>query len=442
MQRVLLTAIVTALTGIGCQKFHDFFQSDKGVPLERFEAKNGRYFPKFIENFFRSTQVYYRDFPSLAEAQADLRLIEVRQLTEGKSNVNEANLSWSADGVYLGYEIIGDRDRKIMLKDLVGNYSREVVVVPKAKRNFLEGMVAQAIISYNAGLRWSQDSTRFAFMSNGGVGEYNIYVGAVGSKERIVTTSSTKNGYATWSPNTDEIAYVSSKSGQGDIYLLALGSNNSQQLSFGSNFDIFPEWKPGGNALIFASGDSSNHDLMLAARDPATKVWAKPRHMTASVADELRPTVSPDGRFVAFYGDVNGGHENEERRWNIYVIPMDKADRVYSDADLKLMAVAKDVVIDLNTGPAWTPDSRKIFYVARDEKNFNPIYGCDLFSGNRFLLQTETKMNRDILLSRLGVLSFRAQVGAWDRVFVALTNQGMQLQGGSPVPGKIHYLDP
>jgi hypothetical protein len=37
-------------------------------------------------------------------------------------------------------------------------------------------------------------------------------------------------------------------------------------------------------------------------------------------------------------------------------------------------------------------------------------------------------MNRDLTISRLGVLSFRAQVGVWDRVFIALTNQGIQIQ--------------
>ena len=39
-----------------------------------------------------------------------------------------------------------------------------------------------------------------------------------------------------------------------------------------------------------------------------------------------------------------------------------------------------------------------------------------------------TKMNRDVVISKYGVLSFRAQDGVWDRVFVALTNQGVQLQ--------------
>jgi Tol biopolymer transport system component len=437
---IYLAAVAGVLLFTSCTALPEFFKSERGVPLEQFSAINGRYFPPFIEKFFVSTSSYYTDYPSLAEAQADLRLIEVKQLTDGKTPLNEANLSWSADGVYLGYEIITDRERKILLKDLVGNYSREVFIVPNKTTNFLEGLVARSILSYNAGLRWSQDSTRYAFMSNGGIGEYNIYVGAVGVKEKVVTTSSTKDGYATWSPKTNEIAFVSSRTGKGDIYLLGLDDNKLVRLSSGTQVDIFPEWVPNGKKLVYASGDAMNHDLMVLQRSAEGQAWGEPYKLTNWPEDDLRPTVSPDGRFVAFYGSSPVPGSAVAKSWSIYVVPLIDG-RTYSETELRSMAVAKNVVIDLNTGPAWTPDSRKIFYVAEDPSNFNPIYGYDLFSGKRFMLQTATKMNRDILLSRLGVLSFRAQVGAWDRVFLALTNQGTQLQHKSSVPGKIHYLE-
>ncbi len=122
------------------------------------------------------------------------------------------------------------------------------------------------------------------------------------------------------------------------------------------------------------------------------------------------------------------------------MLPMEFS-KVYKTLDMTNTIVARDVVVDLNTGPSWSPDSRKIFFVKHDPKLFNPIYGYDLFSGRQYVLETKTKMNRDILMSNLGVLSFRAQVGAWDRVFVALTNQGVQLQKPfSQTLGKVHYV--
>jgi hypothetical protein len=152
----------------------------------------------------------------------------------------------------------------------------------------------------------------------------------------------------------------------------------------------------------------------------------------------LRPTVSPDGKLIAFYADSANGEQSDGRRWNIHVVPL-VSGKTFSASELAGTVIAKDVVIDLNTGPAWTPDSRKIFYVKRDPTAYNPIYAYDLYSGRTFVFKTKTKMNRDILMSRLGILSFRAQVGVWDRVFVALTNQGVQLQTSRPTESKIHY---
>jgi len=93
----------------------------------------------------------------------------------------------------------------------------------------------------------------------------------------------------------------------------------------------------------------------------------------------------------------------------------------------------KNVIVDLNTGPAWSPDGQKLLFVKKDPQRFNPIHMYDLAKGQESMIKTGTKMNRDILMSPLGVLSFRAQVGAWDKVFIALTNQGRQLQPQRPL---------
>jgi len=413
---------------------------DAGVPLVEFVAKDSSYFPPFVRKFFPGAESYQQAYPTMEQARADLNMIEIKQLNAEATKYNEANLSWSADGVYLGFEVLVDGFRKIMLKDLVGNYARELQMIPKGSNSFLEGMVVKSAHSYNAGLRWSRDSTRFAFMSNGGIGEYNIYVGAVGAKEETVAKSPTKDGYATWSPATNEIAFVSGRSGNGDIYLVDLGSKDVKRLSHTDSVDIFPEWFASGNRLVYSSGDALNHDLYLVERPARRGEWNKPVALTDWQRDDLRPTVSPDGRYIAFYadgGDIPGS--DGTRSWNIHVVPYVPG-KTYRDAELRQMAVAKDVVIDLNTGPAWAPDSRKIFYVKRDPLVFNPIYGYDLFTGRSYMFKTKTRMNRDILMSKLGILSFRAQVGVWDRVFLALTNQGLQLQPGDRLRTKIHYL--
>lgn len=412
-----------------------------GVPLTEFSALDGKYFPEFIRRFFFGAVLYEADYQTLGEARKGMKLIQVKQLSQEDHALNESNLSWSVDGAFLGFEVVDNHSRKIMVKDLIGEFSRELLVLPKTRQNFLDGLVIPSAHSYNAGLRWSRDSTRYAFMSNGGAGDYNIYVGAVGSIEMLdspVARSNAKDGYASWSPKSNEMAFVSGRTGNGDIYVVNLGTQKLSRITKSENIDIFPEWTPDGNGVVFCSGDSSNHDIFLVRRKDKSNRWSRPKAVTNGALDELRPVVSPDGNLIAFYGRDEGSVEGNTPVWNIHVLPIDSVG--ISDGELASTIVARDVVIDLNTGPAWTPDSRKLVYVKRDPQEFNPIYGYDLYSGRAYLFKTETRMNRDILMSRLGVLSFRAQVGAWDRVFIALTNQGTQLQTIAPPSAKVNYL--
>lgn len=452
--------LTIALTGIlaatGCSVsgrkwdpsawLNSLIKRDSRDQLTDFQAKDRSYFPPFIKRFFPGTDYFERLFPTLATAREGVQMVEVRKLSPGEESLNEANLSWSADGVYLGFEVIGSENRRILLKDLMGDFARELMVLPLVPQaNFIDGLPGgnSSMTSYNAGLRWSRDSNRFAFVSNGGVGEFNIYVGSVSGGEHTVASSRAKNGYASWNPSGNEIAFVSSRRGTAKIYVVEVDDQSVLQVSNSNDPDLFPEWFPDGKRLVFSSGDARNHDVVMARRNPAGAGWSQPFNITRSESDELRPTVSPDGRFVAFYSAAREQSEDsfvETMSWNIHVVPTDSKAFPLSDEALANYLVARDVVVDLNTGPAWTPDGRKVIYVKRDPALFNPIHAYDLFEGQTYHFKTNTRMNRDIMMSKIGVLSFRAQVGSWDKVFVALTNQGIQLQGRAPQHARPVFL--
>lgn len=419
--------------------FERILGKDSRAQLTDFEARDRAYFPAFIKRFFPGSDYFERMFPTLASAREGVQMVEVRKLSSSDESLNEANLSWSADGVYLGFEVIGTENRRILLKDLLGDFARELMLLPVgSSSNFMDGIPSShsSMMSYNAGLRWSRDSNRFAFVSNGGIGEFNIYVGSVSGGERTVASSRAKNGYASWNPSGNEIAFVSSRRGAAKIYVVEVDGQDVHQVTNSSDPDLFPEWFPDGKRIVFSSGDARNHDVVMARRNQGAYGWSQPFNITRSDADELRPTVSPDGRFIAFYSSAreqDGDSFVESVSWNIHVVPVEISKSFpMTDEALASHLVARDVVVDLNTGPAWTPDGRKVIYVKRDPSLFNPVYAYDLFEGQTYHFKTNTRMNRDIMMSRLGVLSFRAQVGSWDKVFVALTNQGVQLQGRAP----------
>ncbi len=402
-----------------------------GSELTSFQAKNGVYFPPFIDTYFESAKEFAIQHPTLGEARQNVELIQVKQLNPQTHAQNEANLSWSADGVYLSFEQEEVTQRKIMLKDLSNQFIKELSVKPKANHNFLDGIISNRLQSYNSGLSWSKDSTRFAFMSNGGVGEYNIYVGGLNKEEQVVAQSPSKDGYAAWHPKTQELVFVSARSGNGDLYTVDLNSKQLTRLTDSEDVELFPEWGPDGQTVVFSQGSAKNHRIAILKR--TANDWSKETFMTTTSFDALRPTFSPNGKLVAFYVDGPGG------RWDIAVLPLEG--NTLPERDLRTKVVVKDVVVDLNTGPSWSPDGSKIFYVKKDQLQFNPIYAYDLYSGRRYHLKTETRMNRDILMSKLGILSFRAQNGAWDKVYVALTNQGLQIQGTKAPIANVVYAE-
>lgn len=391
---------------------------------KEFKVRDGHYFPKFISNYFIKSQSFQKNLPTISQARRGIRLIEVRPLVRDNESKNESNLSWSKNGRFLSYENITNRFRSIYVRELNGSFQQNLTVHKTRKTNFLDGLLDQDIHSYNSGLTWSQSEQQYAFMSNGGVGEFNIYVGGIDDKPEVAAKSSSKDGYAVWSPTGADLAFVSARSGQGDIYLIDVDDTYLQQVSTSKEADLFPEWLPDGKGIIYSSGPSNRHQITLSQRSPQGQ-WQKPQYITQWDCDNLRPKVSPSGKWVAFYGST------EKKTWNIYVMPLGAGVALSLDRSKHL--VAEDVIVDLNTGPSWTPDGSKLFYVQRDPDRFNPIYSFDLRSGKSYQINTKTHMNRDLMISSLGVLSFRAQVGAWDKVFVALTNQGLQLQNQQPV---------
>ena len=86
--------------------------------------------------------------------------------------------------------------------------------------------------------------------------------------------------------------------------------------------------------------------------------------------------------------------------------------------ELVAKVVAMDVIPDVEVGPAWMPDSKRIVFVKNDRLEYNPIYIADLEEKTVIPLKTETKMNHDITCSVGGTIAFRAQVDQWDQIFV------------------------
>ena len=343
----------------------------------------------------------------------------VRPLVKIEPGRNDSSPQWSPRGTLLSFErSIGDKKEIVIVRpdgSMVQTIYFKLSENSKEAKFFFPGVYEE--ISYNAGLSWSPSGDRVVFMSNGGEGSYDLYVREVSSKATTTTTRLTnykeKNGHAHWSPVADSIVFVSGRTGKGDVYLLDLATRGTKRLTQGGKPYLYPQWSPDGKKIAMIYGSNENHDIYV-INDVAKPVETR-KALTAWTYDDLRPVWSPDGKKIAFYSNVNPA--GDPKIWSLMVIAADGSDPIKGD-DLALKVVAQDVIPDIERGPAWMPDSRRIVYVKNDRQGYNPIYIVDVKEKTSLLVKTDTKMNHDITCSPDGTIAFRAQVNQWDQIFV------------------------
>ncbi|HEX7126451.1 MAG TPA: hypothetical protein VF406_11890 [Thermodesulfobacteriota bacterium] len=334
---------------------------------------------------------------------------------------NELHPRWSPTGRYLSLERDDGTSRTVEVYAADPGPGLRLVETlalrPAADGlGFLLDGAAQGS-TYNAWIAWAPDESRFAFVSSGGIGQYDLYLSAVGrggAAERL-TNDAAADGQVAWSPVGDRLAFVSGRTDRGDLYLLDLATRAVTRLTAEGRSVLHPEWSPDGRRLAFAVGEGENHDVCVMdvpAGEAAGRAPAR-RCLTAWPFDDLRPRWSPDGRRIAFYSSYNA--EGEPGVWSLFVVAADGSDPVKGEA-LLARRVDTGVVVDLDVGPAFTPDGGGLVYAKRVDRDFNPLYLADLAARTARRLVTGQSIHHDVALAPDGRLALRAQVARWDRV--------------------------
>ncbi len=357
--------------------------------------------------------------PAFAEEQAEPAGLEpefVRPLVPVAAGRNDSNPVWSPVGDMLAFERSRGDDKEILVVRLNGEVVQTIhqqsPPVQGQSQFFFPGVVEQT--SYNSGISWSPDGKRFVFMSNGGEGNYDLYLREADGRITRITSDKEKDGHGHWSPAHDRIAFVSGRSGKGDVYSLDLATRTTTRLTLGEQPYLYPQWSPDGKRLAVIRGSNENHDIYVL--EPGRSPPVPPKPFSTWRYDDLRPVWSPDGKRLAFYTNYNPA--GDPKVWAIAVVAADGSDPTEGEG-LAARVVATDVVPDVERGPAWLPDNRRIAYVRDERQAYNPIYIADVDSRASSLVRTGTKMNHDITCSPGGLIAFRAQVDQWDQVYVA-----------------------
>lgn len=165
---------------------------------------------------------------------------------------------------------------------------------------------------------WSPDGRRIAFVSlrdttagKWGLGPGSLYLldfdpvaGArVGEVVRL-TDPDTNDGWPTWSPDGQRIAFESDRSGNWEIWAVNVDGSGLQPLTDHPSQDRFPAWSPDGTAIAFTSDRGGNMDVWRMNAD-----GAQPVNLTQTPGRDRYAMWSPDGREIAFNTARDGDQE-------------------------------------------------------------------------------------------------------------------------------------
>ncbi len=202
----------------------------------------------------------------------------------------------------------------------------------------------------------------------------DLYLRDVASgEERRLTAHTADNGGARFSPDGSRVAYMSSRTGDMEVWVLDLASGKETQLTDSPGLDGIPEWSPDGTEIVFVS-----------ARDggagPGNHLWISPagggaaRPMSETQAGgSVR--WSPSGRLIGFVALDNN-------RPSLWVL-----DRETNEARV----VLKDV-----RHFGWYRDDSHVIVQTHDNQGVGEMHGVDLATGNRVTLTTEPQIEFEV----------------------------------------------
>jgi dipeptidyl aminopeptidase/acylaminoacyl peptidase len=206
------------------------------------------------------------------------------------------------------------------------------------------------------------DEGLIAFVSTrDGNGE--IYVMAAdGSNPTRLTDYRQWDGFPDWSPDGTQVAYYSYLNSRSwVIIVMDVDGSNPRQLTDGGLCDGAPHWSPDGTRIAYSSSaNCSGDDREIYVIDAD---GGNPRNLSNNEADDLAGTWSPDSTQMVFASNRDGNYE-------LYTMDADGSNvRRLTDND------ADDYA------PAWSPDGTQIaFYSDRDGND--EIYVMDADGGN------------------------------------------------------------
>lgn len=302
------------------------------------------------------------------------------------------NPQWSPDGAWLAFEVNNHADQlDLWVVSVTGGKPAVPRRIPLA---------GASTSSFSSGARFAANP---AWVPGGGLlfeggtaaGVVRLFYATAGSAAPAVEYLSTSKiaGNLAWpavSPSGQTVAFTSSATGAGDIYLHQV-RDGSVSRAFNSEFpENAPQFSPEGTGLVFSRKVQGTEDL---AGWSVGTTMIQP--LQAGNHDQTRPRYA-GGKIVYFTGERGGGH------WDVAVAdPTPGAPRTI---------LARDVRLPSRSPPQLGPDGRSVVWASMNADQDHQVMVTRLDGSGTIALDTGLVAVADPTL-----------VAAGGRVYLAFT---------------------
>jgi TolB protein len=194
---------------------------------------------------------------------------------------------------------------------------------------------------------WAEDGRRFSYMEFWqGHGRLFVQDVASGKRAPVATTGQALDFTPAFSPDGKTLAFSRAIEEGTDVYTVNIKDGCClQRLTVGRFYDnLSPTYSPDGQRIAFVSTRAGLPQIYVMAADGTDQQLFAPFDYGATGSSNA-PEWSPDGQAVAFHRDVAGTLQ-------VFVL------------DVRTRAVRQLTSVGRNEDPTWAPDSRHMAFVS------------------------------------------------------------------------------
>jgi TolB protein len=200
---------------------------------------------------------------------------------------------------------------------------------------------------------------------------------ANGNNIKNIDTGLISDGCPLWSPNGDQILFISDNGTVGEYYKYNIFVYNMKkdalsQITYGDNAFHGASWSPDGTQIVFSSDPSYQleNDLNIINVDGTNL-----RQITNSASRDIDPAWSPDGKKI-IYSSITTKPDTINNKFEIYLLNLadGKRTRITNESEYDY---TKYPPPPQEVNPVWSPDGKRIAYctlVKTETKTYSNIW--------------------------------------------------------------------